>query len=119
MQLRITARHFDLTPEIRKRANDAFNHLTKFFDRIVAADLYLTMEKSRYDVELKMTVFREVISAGAESHDLYAALDQCAEKAKTQLIRYKGKLKEKKPDEVSELSANLARPNSADDEVDI
>jgi len=119
MQLRITARHFDLTPEIRKRANDAFKHLTKFFDRIVSADLYLTMEKSRYDVELKLTVSREVISAGAESHDLYAAIDQSVEKAKTQLIRYKDKMKEKKPEVVTELAANLSRPNSDEDEVDI
>jgi ribosome hibernation promoting factor len=119
MQLRITARHFDLTPEVRKRATDAFDHLTKFFDRIVAADLFITMEKNRYDVEFKISVSREVITAGAESHDLRAALDQCAERAKTQLVRYKGKLKEKKPAEISELSASLSRPNSDEDEIDV
>ncbi len=119
MQLRITARHFDLTPEMRKRATDSFDHLTKFYDRIVAADLFITMEKNRYSVEFKISVSKEVISAGAESHDLHSALDQCAEKAKTQLVRYKDKLKEKKPEAISELTAALSRPNSDEDEIDV
>ncbi len=119
MQLRITARHFDLTPEVRERANDAFDHLTKFYDRIVAADLFITMEKNRYHAEFKLSVSKDVITAGSESHDLHAAIDQCAEKVKTQLVRYKDKLKEKKPEEITGLSAALARPNSDEDEIDI
>ncbi len=119
MELRITARHFDLSPELRKRAMDSFEHLTKFYDRIVSADLFLTLEKNRYDVELKMTVSREVITSGAESHELGVAIDKCMDRAKTQLVRYKGKLKEKHPEEITELSASLSRPNSAEEEVDV
>ena len=119
MKPKITARNFDLSDRIREHANSEVDGLDRFFNNIVSADLILSKEKINYTAELRLTVYRDLIAAGGEAADLFAAIDVAVDKAKSQLMRYKGKLKEKKPDEVNELSSSLTRPRTDDESVDI
>ncbi len=119
MQPRITARHFDLSDKIRIHAGDSINRLQKFFNDIISSEYFLTQNKNRFTVELKLSVYHDVISARAESHDLFAAIDQSADKAERQLKRYKGKLKDKDPVAITELSATSSRPKIDDDDLDV
>ncbi len=115
----ITARHFDLSDKIRTHAGESINRLQRFFNNIISSEYFLTQDKKRYTVELKLSVYHDVISARAESHDLFAAIDQSAEKAERQLKRYKGKLKDKDPEAVTELSATNSKPQTDDDDLDV
>ena len=119
MKLKITARNFDLSDRIHEHANKEVGGLERFFNNIVSADLTLTKEKVNYTAEVRLTVYRDVLVATGEASELFPAIDQAVDKAKAQLRKYKGKLKEKKPEEVNELASALARPNTDEDEVDV
>lgn len=119
MQPTITARHFDLSPRIRDHAITAVSGLTKFFENIVSGDITITLEKNRYTAEIRLTVYHDLITASATGHDLFPAIDQATDKARAQLLRYKGKLKDRSPEEITELSISRSRPNSNEDELDV
>lgn len=118
MLKKVTARHFDLTPEIRARAEEEMEGLTRFFDRIISAEYVLDTERHRRTAELRIKVHAHTLSASAETDDIITAITSAADKAKAQLKKYKGKLKDKDPSEISELTNALTRPETDVDGVD-
>ena len=119
MKKQITARHFDLTPEMKAKAEEEMEGLTRFFDNIVSAEMVLDAERHRRVAELKVNVFNSLIAGRGETDDMYTAIDVAVDKVKTQLKKYKGKLKDRKPEEVFDVKASLARPATNEDEVDM
>ena len=119
MKKQVTARHFDLTPEMKAKAEEEMEGLTRFFDSIVSAEMVLDAERHRRVAELKVNVFNNLIAGRGETDDMYAAIDVAVDKVKTQLKKYKGKLKDRKPEEVAGVKASLSRPKTDVDEVDM
>lgn len=117
MEPKVTARNFDMTAKIRSYANDSIDGLNKYFNNIVSADMTLTEEKLGHTSELRLTVYRDVLVAKGEAEKLFAAIDQSVDKAKSQLLRYKGKLKDKDPDAVNQLETATTKPST--DDVDM
>jgi putative sigma-54 modulation protein len=119
MQTKITARHFDLTPEIRSKAEEEMEGLTRYFENIISAEFILDVERHRRMAELKVKVYKETITGSAESPDLYNSMALCVDKVKEGLKRYKGRLKERKPEEIIGHEAAHTRPKTNPDEVDV
>ena len=119
MQKKVTARHFDLTPEIRAKAEEEMEGLTRFFDRIVSADYVLDVERHRRFAELRVKVHAHVLSGSAETDDIITAIAAAADKVKVQLKKFKGKMKDKDPGEIAELTDATTRPETDVDEVDV
>jgi putative sigma-54 modulation protein len=119
MQKKITARHFDLTPEIREKAEEQMDGLSRFFDNIISSEFILDVERHRRIAELRVKVYKETMSATAETDDMYASIDSAVEKVKGQLKKYKGKLKDKDPGKIEKLAAEMTRPSTNPDEVDV
>ncbi|MBD3402708.1 ribosome-associated translation inhibitor RaiA [candidate division GN15 bacterium] len=119
MQKKITARHFDLTPEIREKAEEEMDGLTRFFDNIISAEFILDVERHRRIAELRVKVYKETMSATAETDDMYASIDSAIDKVKAQIKKYKGKLKDKDPNKIGRLQQERTRPSTNPDEVDV
>lgn len=119
MQKKVTARHFDLTPEIREKAESEMESLTRYFENIISAEFILDTERHRRMAELNVKVYKEMISATAETDDMYSAMDTVVEKVKGQLKKYKGKLKLKRPEKIHETEEAATRPSTNPDEVDL
>lgn len=119
MLKKVTARHFDLTPEIKVKAEAEMEGLVRFFDNIVSAEMVLDAERHRRVAELKVNVFNNLIHAKGETDDMYSAIDVAVDKVKTQLKKYKGKLKDRKPEEMAVVKEALARPTTDEDDVEI
>jgi len=119
MQKKISARHFDLTDEIRSQAEDEMDRLTKFFDHIISADLVLDTERHRRKAELTVKVFNSTMTGTADTDDMYNSIAMAVDKVKGQLQRYKGKLKNKNPEEIQEIIDKSTRPATDTDDVDI
>jgi len=119
MQKNITARHFDLTDEMRDRCESEMDGLTRFFENIISADLVLETEKHRRKAELKVKVYNSTITGTGDTDDLYNSISAAVDKVKGQLIKYKGKMKEKKPEQIHETIDSLTRPSTDVDEVDV
>jgi putative sigma-54 modulation protein len=96
MQIRITARHFDLTEELKGFAEKQIGKLEKYFDHIIDSHLILDMEKSRMTAELKVKVYGTVLSSKYRSFDMYDSVEKVIDKMEAQIRKYKAKLTDKK-----------------------
>ncbi|MFQ5569942.1 MAG: ribosome hibernation-promoting factor, HPF/YfiA family [Rhodothermales bacterium] len=94
MQTRITARHFHASPALRQYASERLSKLEKYYNGITDAHVVLrsnaTLEKT---AEITLNVYRQQLIA----HDVAAtyedAIDQCVERLRKQIIKYKAKLR--------------------------
>lgn len=96
MQIRTTARHFDLTDDLRDFAEKHVQRLARYFDHIIDSHLILETEKSRKTAELKLKVYGTVLTSKHKSFDMYDSVEKVIGKMEGQLKRYKGKLQDKK-----------------------
>jgi len=119
MLKKITARHFDLTTNIKEKAEEEMERLTRFFDNIVSAELILDKEKHRQLAELKINVYNQTISSSSDTDNLYYSIEVAVDKAISQLKKYKGKLKQRRPEEIAEKKESLTRPSTNTDELDV
>ena len=119
MQKSITARHFDLTPEMKQSCEEEIDRLGEFFDNIISAELVLDKERHLRKAELKVRVYNSTITGTANTDDIYKSVAEAADKVKVQLQKYKGKLKNKKPEVITETINSLTRPTTDVDEIDI
>ncbi len=119
MNIEITARHFDLTPELREHIEKEVNGLTRYFENIISSEVILDVEKYRQTAEVKTKVYREVITAKADTNDMYQSIEQAISKVKKQLKKYKGKLKDKHPEQITETLEKITKPDTDVDGVDI
>jgi len=96
MQVKVTARHFDLTDNLNSYAVDEIKRLEKYYDNIIDAELTMTIEKNRQIAELSVKVYRTTLTSKAKTYDMYLAIEQVVSKMETQIKKYKSKLKDKK-----------------------
>lgn len=96
MELKITARHFDLDDEIREMSEERILPLSRFFDRIIDAELVLMIEKHRKIAELTLHLTGGAIAGKAESKDMFESIDKVAEKVERQLKKRKDIMTEHK-----------------------
>lgn len=90
--MRITARHFDLTEEIKNYARKKIEPLSRYFDRIIDTHLVLTVEKHRKSAELSVGVHGQTLVATSETNDLYASIDDVTDKMERQLTKHNDRL---------------------------
>ncbi|RKX29297.1 MAG: ribosome-associated translation inhibitor RaiA [Candidatus Zixiibacteriota bacterium] len=119
MQKKITARHFDISPEMKTKAEEEMDRLTRYFENIVSAELVLDTERHRRIAELKVNVYNNTISGSGETDDMYSSIAVAVDKAIGQLKKHKGKLKNRRPEEIVETKEELTRPSTDPDELDV
>jgi putative sigma-54 modulation protein len=119
MHKKITARRFELTPELKERADKELDSLTRFFDNIISAELEMEIERHRKLAELKVKVYNTVLTATGETEDMFMSIDQAVDKIKSQLKKHKGKLKLRQPEKIVAATERQTRPKTNPDEVDV
>jgi putative sigma-54 modulation protein len=118
MQKIVTARHFDLTDEMREQAESEMDGLTRYFENIISAELVLDLERHIHKAELRVKVFNHNITGTGETDDMYNSISVSVDKVKVQLKKYKGKLKERRPEEINETINELTKPHTEVDDID-
>ena len=94
MDLRISARHFDLTPELREYAEKRILPLKKFYNHgIIDAQLVITAEKHRHIAELTFSLAGKKMFAKAQTDDPFASIDEVSHKMERLLHDYHDRLK--------------------------
>ncbi|MCD6595607.1 ribosome-associated translation inhibitor RaiA [bacterium] len=92
MELRISARHFELTPEIREYSEDKIFPLKKYYQHVIDASLILTLEKHRHQAELSFLLSGKKMFAKSETDDIYVSIDDVSRKMERMLRDYHDKL---------------------------
>jgi putative sigma-54 modulation protein len=102
MKVTITARHFDLSTELKTFVEDELDKIERYFDGIVSSAVVLEVEGYRQRSEIKLKVSGAMLTGTGESTDMYASVEESISKLKGQIKKYKSKLKDKKQKKVSE-----------------
>jgi putative sigma-54 modulation protein len=108
MEIRIAARHFDLTDNLKNFAESEIRRLEKYYDHIIDSHLTMSVEKSRQIAELTLKVYGTVLTSKAKAFDMYVAVEQVITKMETQIKKYKAKLREKKTAKKASLKTRTA-----------
>jgi putative sigma-54 modulation protein len=96
MEITIKGRHWKPTPTFRAYAIDRIEKLTRYFPRLIRAQLVVTQEGYRHHAELQLHGNDLDLLAKAENADPRAALDIVLDKQERLLSRRKGRMKDRK-----------------------
>ncbi|MCK4772375.1 MAG: ribosome-associated translation inhibitor RaiA [Candidatus Latescibacteria bacterium] len=97
MKTSLTARHFNMSDNVRNHAIDSMAGLEKYFNRIIGVQMVLSKEKERWGAEVIVGVPGETLTAESQDDDLlFSAIDDAMAKAQRQLEKYKSKVKHEK-----------------------
>ena len=105
MKVRITARHFELTEDLKQFAETRIESLARYFDHIIDMHLKLDVEKYRHTADLNATVYGATLSCSADSTDMYATIDEVVKRMEVQIKKYKSRIKEKDQRKIAEAKA--------------
>ena len=116
MEIRTTARHFELTDNLRKFAEEEIKRLEKYYDHIIDCQLTMPVEKSRQTAELTTKVYGTKLLAKAKAYDMYVAVEQVITKMESQIKKYKAKLRDKKGAKKSPVKKKAVAEEEAEEE---
>jgi len=96
MQIHVTARHFDLDPELKQYVEEKVSHLSHYFDRVDEAHVVLEAEGRRMVASVTVHASRALISSEREDSDIRSAFDSAVDKVERQIRKHKDKLRRRK-----------------------
>jgi len=87
MNVSVTARHFELTPDLKEHAETRLGKLHKFQDGLMKANVVLEIEKYRNLAEISVHGRHGDYSGKAIAEKMPTAIDQACEKVEKQIRR--------------------------------
>ncbi|MEW5875336.1 MAG: ribosome-associated translation inhibitor RaiA [Candidatus Zixiibacteriota bacterium] len=93
MNLRVTARHFDLSDNLKSHVEGRAERLERFFDNIIDMHWILDVDKHRQSAEVTVQVYGTVLTSSSVTSDIYASVDETTDKMEAQIKKYKARLK--------------------------
>ncbi len=95
MQIKISARHGNLTDEVQQFIRDKANKLLHLFDRIMMIDVTVDLSSEDKLVEFLVSLeHKHNMVARERNKDILAAVDQVMDKLQQQLRKYKEKIQD-------------------------
>ncbi len=96
MNLTISGHHLEVTPALRTYVASKLDRISRHFDQVVDIKVLLTVDNQkekdmRQRAECSIHVKGKDLFAESAHEDLYAAVDDLADKLDRQVIRYKDK----------------------------
>lgn len=96
MNLTISGHHLEVTPALRNYVTTKLDRITRHFDQMVDVKVLLTVDNLkekdlRQRAECNIHVKGKDLFAQSAHADLYAALDDLADKMDRQVLRHKDK----------------------------
>lgn len=111
MNLNLTGVHLDITPAIREYVVAKLDRINRHFDHVIDVNVVLSVDKLRQKIEANVHVRGKEIHAEAVEPDMYAAIDDLADKLNRQVLKYKEKLSAHRTDrETIERTLAAAAP---------
>ena len=92
MQLSITGHHVEITPSLREYVEKRLARIARHFDHVIDTHLIMTVEKLQQKAEATLHLRGETLHAVAIEADMYAAIDNLADKLERRVRKHKEKL---------------------------
>ncbi len=97
MNTAITGRHMELTDALRAYIENGLNKIETHFDKVIDADVVLTVEKHRHIAEVNVHANGIRIHSREASMDMYASVDAVMEKLEKQIRKFKDRINRHQP----------------------
>lgn len=91
MNLNITGHHVDLTPPLREFVTNKLQRVERHFDKLIDANVVLTVEKLRHKAEATLHARGANLHAEATAENMYAAIDMLIDKLDRITTKHKDK----------------------------
>lgn len=92
MNITITGRHLEVTEALRNYVHEKVARIEGHYDKINKVSVTLSVEKFNQKAEATLHVTGNDIHADSIKEDMYAAIDDMADKLDRQVRHYKRKL---------------------------
>ncbi len=89
--LKITSKHLEVTPTIRKRVEAIYAKLARHDVPLINPHVIITQEKQIFKIEASVGIPNGELFAHAKNENLYAAITAMGQKLEKQLIRAQDK----------------------------
>jgi len=96
MKLDITGRHIEITSALREYAEDKLAKLERLLEGPLEVHVVLEVEKHRHLAEIQVKSRTGFFSSQQETGDLYASINEVAEKLERQALKHKEKIRDHK-----------------------
>ena len=121
MQLAMTGRHVEITPELREFVEEKLAKLERLLDGPIEVHVVLGIEKHRQFAEIQVKSRTGLFSGTHETPDLRASIAEVADKLERQALRHKEKVTTHKqrhgprsPDVAAAIEANASPEEPGD-----
>jgi len=92
MNVDITGRHVEITPELRAFTEDRLRKLERLLDGPLEVHVVLGIEKHRHRAEIQVKSRTALLSGEEETADLHASIREVAGKLERQALKHKEKI---------------------------
>jgi putative sigma-54 modulation protein len=93
MQLDISGRHMEITDALKSHVETRLDKLRGHFDRVIDAEVVLSVEKHRHVAEVTLHANGIRIHGKESSADMYSSVDAVVAKLEKQIRKYKDRVK--------------------------
>lgn len=119
----ISGRHFDVTDELKSYIHQKMERIASEYHKLTTARIVMTVEKSRQHVEIQLEGKHLDIHAEAETHDMYASLDEAFDRIEVQLRKHLDRMQDhhvrKAASEPAEIDVDPAEADETEIDEDI
>lgn len=105
MNINYTARHTNITPEIKDYCEKRVRSLEKVLGHKITADLILSVEKYRHKVEINFKIKRALLNAVEETNDMMSSLGLAFDNIEKRVKKEREKVRERKRRKIKEQEA--------------
>lgn len=92
MQINITGHHVEITESLSAYVHEKLERLARHFENVTNVHVILTVEKERQKAEATVHASGRDLFAESTDENMYAALDNLADKLDRQIRKHKEKL---------------------------
>lgn len=103
MNVIISGRHMEVTEALKSYVENALGKVTAHFDKVIDADVVLSLEKHRQIAEVNLNANGVRIHGREASNDMYASVDAVIDKVERQVRKFKDRINRHQPRSAKEL----------------
>jgi len=92
MHVETHGHQLEVTPALRDYVDTKFQKLAKHFDRPLDVRAQLSVDKPHHKAEATVLIAGKTLHADASAADMYAAIDQLADKLDRLLVKHRKKV---------------------------
>lgn len=97
MDIKVSARHMDVSEAVRSHVREKAEKLDRYYDRLMSVDVIMDVQGDRQIVEMIARADHHVqFVAKHEDSDLYATIDHVTRELEAQLRKHKEKHRNRK-----------------------